>query len=45
MGNWSDPYGMKSFEDEISALKISLSARTSAGLAYQKSILDQLNQN
>jgi len=45
MGNWSDPYGMKIFEDEISALKTSLSARTSARLAYQKSILDQLNQN
>jgi hypothetical protein len=45
MGNWSDPYYMKIFEDEISALKTSLSARTSARLAYQKSILDQLNRN
>jgi hypothetical protein len=45
MGNWSDPYYMKTFEDEISALKTSLSARTSARLAYQKSILDQLNRN
>jgi hypothetical protein len=45
MGNWSDPYGMKTFEDEIIALKTSLSARTSARLVYQKSILDQLNQN
>ena len=45
MGNWSDPYYMKTFEDEISALKTSLSARTSARSAYQKSILDQLNQN
>jgi len=45
MGNWSDPYYMKTFEDEISVLKTSLSARTSARLAYQKSILDQLNRN
>ena len=45
MGNWSDPYDMKTFEDEIFALKTSLSARTSARLVYQKSILDQLNQN
>jgi len=45
MGNWSDPYGMKSFEDEISALKALLSARTSDRLVYQKSLLDQLNQN
>jgi len=43
MGNWSDPYEMKTFEDKISALKASLSARTSDRLVYQKSILDQLN--
>lgn len=45
MGNWSDPYYMKTFEDKISTLKTSLSARTSARLDYQKSILDQLNRN
>jgi len=45
MGNWSDPYYMKTFKDEISALKTSLSARTSTRLDYQKSILDQLNRN
>ena len=45
MGNWSDPDYMKTFEDEISALKASLSARISARLVYQKSILDQLNRN
>ena len=43
MGNWSDSYEMKTFEDEISALKAVLSARTSDRLTYQKSILDQLN--
>lgn len=42
MGNWSDPYYMKVFEDDISALKTLLSGRTSARSAYQKSILDQL---
>lgn len=45
MGNWGDPYYMQVFENEIFALKTSLSERTSAHLAYQKSILDQLNQN
>ena len=44
MGNWSDPYDMRTFGEEISLLKASLFARTSAQLPYQKSILEQLNQ-
>jgi hypothetical protein len=44
MGNWSDPYDMRMFGEEIFLLKASLFARTAAQLSYRKSIIEQHNQ-
>lgn len=44
MGNWSDPYDMKSFGEEIFRLRASLFARTTDQLPYRKSILEQLKR-
>jgi len=44
MGNWSDPYDMRTFGEEINKLRASLFARTSDRLPYRKSILEQLSQ-